>query len=172
MLGGRLEGDLVGCSLSREAVWAAVALVLSVSAPAWAAPHTMEDLGSGGVVWDQQPLPTGGPGADTDFYTDSGQRFWMQPADDIILPAAAPTVPASARRASPHPISPSACTSSTALWSSPAWSRWSEPYRSSSNWSSYGANRSNSGKPASPFAAPFSLFPHEPKDAMGRPGSR
>ncbi len=82
----------MGCSLSREMALAAgltAALALSVPVRAWAEPHTMEDLGRGGLVWDQQPLNTGGPGADTDFYSNSGQRVWQQVADDILLPSAA-----------------------------------------------------------------------------------
>ncbi len=65
------------------------AIFVGACVPAWAEPHTMEDLGRGGLVWDQQPLNTGGPGADTDFYSNSGQRVWQQVADDILLPSAA-----------------------------------------------------------------------------------
>jgi hypothetical protein len=51
-----------------------------------AAPGSWDDvMRGGGVVWDQQPLNTGGPGADTDFYTDWGEQFWEQVADDILL---------------------------------------------------------------------------------------
>ncbi len=65
------------------------AVVVGASVPAWAAAHTFEELGRGGLVWDQQPHPYGGPGADTDFYSDSGPRVWQQVADDIMLPSAA-----------------------------------------------------------------------------------
>jgi len=46
-----------------------------------------------GVVVDHPPLNTGGLGADTDFFSDSGQQVWQQVADDILLDA-----PATVRR--------------------------------------------------------------------------
>jgi hypothetical protein len=62
--------------------WVLVAWAGSVAAT----PRSWDDvMRGGGVVWDQQPLPSGGPGADTDFYSDSGQQVWQQVADDILL---------------------------------------------------------------------------------------
>lgn len=40
-----------------------------------------------GLIWDQQPLDTGGPGADTDFFNDSNQRVWQLVADNFQLAA-------------------------------------------------------------------------------------
>jgi hypothetical protein len=61
-------------------VWVACAGSLAASPRSWD-----DVMRGGGVVWDQQPLNSGGPGADTDFYSDSGQQVWQQVADDILL---------------------------------------------------------------------------------------
>ncbi len=69
---------------------AAVVVAAGLSAQASAYPGTWGDLMRGGeVVVDQQPLPTGGPGADTDFLDDFGYPVWQVVADDILLPETA-----------------------------------------------------------------------------------
>ncbi|QDV90315.1 hypothetical protein RAS2_13940 [Phycisphaerae bacterium RAS2] len=41
------------------------------------------------IVLGRQPLNTGGGAADTAFINDSGQPYWQQVADDVMVPASA-----------------------------------------------------------------------------------